>query len=1005
MRKRLVITEKPSVARDIVAALGGFTDHDGYWERDDMLVTFAVGHLLELVEPEDIDPKYKRWTLDTLPIIPEAFALKPKQGATDRLRTIESLVKRDDVEGLVNACDAGREGELIFREIAEYLESTKPIERLWLQSMTKTAIRDGFKDLRAGADYEGLSAAAHCRNYSDWLIGMNATRALTRRLKSKSENQAWSAGRVQTPTLAMLVDRELEILAHRPSPYWRILALFGHGADRYAGTWYDPSFTGVPEDEEAETEGAKDDRIFDEAKAKEIQARIAGKPALASETRKPSKETAPFLFDLTSLQREANRRFGWSARRTLNAAQRCYEGHKILTYPRTDTRALPNDYRSVVDDVIKAFSTDGRYGAASRRLLDQGLQNTGRIFDDAKVTDHFAIVPTGVVPERLDGDDARLFDLVVRRFLAAFHPPAVWSRVERNTIVDGEHFRSRAKMLQEAGWREVMGDESTPKGEAGDAPREAAEARRGGAIVLAPLIPGQDEAKDVLVEARSYEVEAEETKPPARISEARLLSLMENAGKTVEDEEAALAMREKGIGTPATRADTIENLIEKGYIVRPGRFLRPTVKGIRLIDILRRMHADRLASPSLTGELEFHLGEVEHRRRNPVVFMSEIHDYTREIVNLTRGFEFDELFPDSEPLGDCPLCKRPVFERSWFYRCKEQPHILAQQRRRAKKAPEDGAAGGPSATPLAEDTAAPSAAKPAEPPAAVDGPPDCPFRIWKDKAGRYIDRETVRELLREKRSRVLDGFTTRQGRTYRGYLELDGGEVVLQRAAGADGDESGFAPPEYEVSDAPLGPCPTCKQGEIMETRSTYLCSRGLAVLKAIARDESTSYVLKKKEIPEGMEYCPFLLPRTVCKREMTREELKAYIAQGKTEQLGDFISQRGRPFSATLVLRETGRHGFEFPPRGERKEAAGEAAVEGGAAKKPEARRGPAKKKNAPKKSEAKKKAPKAAKAAPTKSAPEPKAKKPAAKKPGAKKPAVKRRPARSSAAQPVAE
>jgi DNA topoisomerase-3 len=884
MGKRLVITEKPSVARDIVGALGGFAEKDGYWERDDYLVTFAVGHLLELVEPEDLDPKYKRWTLDTLPIMPKEFPLKPKEGASERLRTIKSLVKRSDIDTLVNACDAGREGELIFREIAEYLEAKKPIERLWLQSMTRRAIVDGFKDLRKGRDYEGLSAAAHCRNYADWLIGMNATRALTRRLKTKSENQAWSAGRVQTPTLAMLVNRELEVLAHRPVPYWRIIGAFSHEKQDYTGTWFDPSFKASEVDEEEEGQ-TRDDRIFDEAKAKAIADRLRGKSAAAaSETRKPSREAAPFLFDLTSLQREANRRFGWSARRTLNAAQRCYEGHKILTYPRTDSRALPKDYRAVVDDILDQLTGDARFANAAKRLKKDGLLNEGKIFDDSQISDHFAIVPTGVMPERLEGDDARLFDLVVRRFLAAFHPPALWSRVERTTVIDGEHFRSRAKILQEPGWREVLSD-----GDSAPAPSTS----------LMPLVPGKDEADGVAVKSKGFDLEAEETKPPARITEARLLSLMENAGKDIEDEEAALAMKEKGIGTPATRADTIENLLSKGYAVRPGRFLRPTVKGIRLIDILRRMHADRLASPVLTGELEQQLADVEHGRRDQKLFMNEIYEYTQEIVDLTKTFEFDALYPNDDPLGPCPLCGRQVYERSWFYRCKEPAHVIEKANARRQAALSGTKKNGE----VKEEPA--------------NEKPDCPFRIWKDKSGRYIDRETVRELLHQGKSPMLDGFTTRQGRTYKGTLEIEDGQIVLKRAAGAEGDDTGFAPPEYEVNETPLGKCPVCKEGDVMETRATFVCSKGLAVLKKIDRDETTSYVLKKKEIPEDMQYCPFLLPRTICKREITREEAEGYLKNGRTEQLTDFISQRGRPFSATLFLRETGRHGFEFPPRG----------------------------------------------------------------------------------------
>jgi DNA topoisomerase-3 len=877
MGKRLVITEKPSVARDIVETLGGFAEEDGYWENDTYVVTFAVGHLLELMAPEDLDEKYKRWTLDTLPILPAEFPLKPKEGMRDRLRTIKKLIVRDDVGSLVNACDAGREGELIFREITTFMESKKPIERLWLQSMTKSAIRDGFSRLEPGTKYEGLSQAAHCRNYSDWLIGMNATRALTRRLKTRSENQAWSAGRVQTPTLKMLVDRELEILGHRPVPFWRLRAAFRHGSESYAATWFNPEFSGKDAQDDE-----RDDRIFTEEQANEIAAKVRGKPGVASETRKPSREAAPPLFDLTSLQREANRRFGWSARRTLNAAQRCYEAHKVLTYPRTDTKALPNDYRPVVDRVIRSLGGDARFRPHCERLERTGLLNTDRIFDDAKVTDHFAIIPTGDLPKgTLSGDDARIYEMVTRRFLAAFCPPALWSRVERETVVEGEHFRSRAKILQEAGWREVVGDS------------EGATER------LAPLVPGNDDASGVAVDIDGAVVEKEETRHPARITEARLLSLMENAGRHVEDEEAAEAMRERGIGTPATRADTIENLISKGYVIRAGRALRPSVKGIRLIDILERMKAERLASPALTGELEQHLADVEHGRIASKAFMDEVYAYAKEIVDLAKGFEFDQLFPNEGSLGKCPLCGKDVYERSWFYRCEEPPGL-----ERPKKKPKAKKKKGEE--PPVEET-----------PSVID----CPFRIWKDKSGRYIDRQTAAEILGSKMTRVLDGFMTRQGRTYRGQLEVVDGEIQLRRVAGGGEEDEGAAGmPEYEVDERPLGACPVCKEGQVVETRGTFLCSKGLAVLRKIERDDTTTFPLKKKEVPEGMDYCAFLLPRTVCKREITREEAEQYIATGQTPLLSEFVSQRGRPFAATLHLNEKGRHRFEFPPRGEGK-------------------------------------------------------------------------------------
>ena len=436
MAKSLIITEKPSVARDISGALGGFTEEDGYWENDAYLLTFAVGHLFELLEPEELDEKFKRWTLDVLPIIPDRFEIKKKKGQSERIRIIEKLLEREDVDRVINACDAGREGELIFREIVGFLGNSKPIVRLWLQSMTQAAIREGFSRLLPGAELEPLGQAAECRAYSDWLIGMNATRALTKRLKSRKERSAWSAGRVQTPTLALLVEREFQVLAHVPRPYWRVTASFDHDGNTYTGTWYDPDFQSDDDDQR------KDDRIFDEQRAQAIVEAVRDRTGVAGETRKPSREAAPPLFDLTALQRDANARFSWSARRTLGAAQRCYEVHKLLTYPRTDSRCLPNDYREKVDQVLRSYaaasadSPAAEFAPIAGQLLDAGLQNTERVFNDAGVSDHFAIIPTGVLPKgELRGDDRRLYDLVLRRFLGAFHPPALWERVERITEV------------------------------------------------------------------------------------------------------------------------------------------------------------------------------------------------------------------------------------------------------------------------------------------------------------------------------------------------------------------------------------------------------------------------------------------------------------------------------------------------------------------------------------------------------------------------------------------
>ncbi len=881
MAKALIITEKPSVARDIADALDGFTEHDGYWESRDHVLTFAVGHLFELLEPEEIDEKYKRWTLDVLPILPEKFRLKKKKGQTDRIRTIEKLAKRSDVDRLINACDAGREGELIFREIASYFELEKPIQRLWLQSMTGDAIREGFSRLMPGAQLEGLARAAECRAYSDWLIGMNATRALTKRLKSRKETRAWSAGRVQTPTLALLVERELEILAHVPRPFWRVTATFAAADHTYTATWFDPSFA-ANEDEER-----RDDRIFERARAEAVVAAARAGEAIASESRKPSRESAPPLFDLTSLQREVNRRFGWSARRALGAAQACYEAYKVLTYPRTDSRCLPSDYRSTVDGVLRKLSAASGegvadYAAGAKRLLRDGLLNADRVFDDRGVSDHFAIVPTGVLPRAdMRGDARRVYDLVARRFLGAFHPPALWERVERTTGLGGEWFRTRARALMEPGWRAVLA--------AGD--------EEDAATPLPALIRGQDEAQDVPVRAQSIESQEEETKPPARISEGRLLSLMENAGQSIDDEDLAAVLHEKGLGTPATRAEIIENLIGKGYALRQGKALRPTVKGIRLIDTLRRIHIDRLASAALTGEIEQHLVQVEHGGRTARDFLDEMADYAKEIVERAKTFEYDELYAKDAPLGPCPKCGRPVVEMAWFYRCQPDPK-------------------------------------------AAEGE-DCPMRFWKDTSGRYMDRATIAALLRDGRTPVIDGFTARSGRTYRAHLEVDHDDWRVQVVPAGWNEEAASETPEYEVNPEPLGPCPfDGEECKVVEMPTHFACTSWLAAEEAQAAFRAAKKAAREKgeappEKPEKPDHALFVFPRTVCKREITREEALVYLRDGKTELLTDFTSRHGRPFSAQLVLKDTGRHGFEFPPRNNAKKAAaeGEGAAEAAAA------------------------------------------------------------------------
>ena len=836
MGKALIITEKPSVAHDIVDAIGGFTEEQGgeYYESDEYVCTYAVGHILTLLEPEDIDPAYKRWRLADLPIMPDEFQIKPIPRQKKRINVIKKLAKRSDIESYINACDAAREGELIFREIIKFLGHDKSIRRLWLRSMTKKAIKAGFKSLADGAEYEGLAAAAECRAYSDWLIGINATRALTVRLKSRGQRgSSWSAGRVQTPTLALLVERELEILSHNPVPFWRVHAKFDSSDHTYDGTWFDPKFkksAAGPDDRE--------DRIFVQQKAEEIVSSIRDKPALASETRKEKVRKPPLLFDLTSLQKEANRRFGWSAKRTLGAAQRCYESHKVLTYPRTSSRVLPEDYRGEVDNLLAAFSDHSRLGKFAKNLQSKGLKNEKNVFNDAGVSDHFAIIPTGQT-RKLDGDDARLFDLVSRQFFAAFYPPAIFEEVERITVIEEQHFRSKPPLvLKVPGWQECFD-------------KKPATAEEGGML---PLVKGQDNASGIDVKNKNVELDGQATKPPGRIGEAGLLSLMENAGRHVEDEELSQALQmADGLGTAATRADIIENLKSKEYV---DQSLRPTVKGIRLIDILHRIEANTLTSAALTGRLEKTLSEVESGQCSAGDYMEQVRKITEDVVERTKSFDYDKIYPAEESLGSCPNCGRDVFERAWFYGCSEATKRTDTAKR-------------------------------------------CDFLIWKDNYGRYIDKQTASTLLKNKETREIDGFRSRSGKPYKAVLAIEDGKVIRRSVAGSEDPGASF-----EINEKPLGQCPIHeKDCLVIESSSEFICQK-----KKERKDEG-------ERDADG-----FSFPRMLCKREIMREEAVAFIENGETDYLTKFISKRGRPFSAKLKRKTDWGFTFEFPVRAPRK-------------------------------------------------------------------------------------
>jgi len=724
--KTLIIAEKPSVARDLTDALPGtFENHESYYESEDTVITFAVGHLVELIAPEEYDERFKKWRMDDLPIIPDEFRLHARdKKAEKQLKVIHKLLQRDDVDKVVNACDAGREGELIFAYIYETSGVDKPVERLWINSLTKTAIKEGFEHLRPGEQLRQLEAAARSRSEADWLVGMNATRAATIR------GRAWvggvvSLGRVQTPTLALLVKREREIQAFVPEPYWLVHAEFD---PRYQGLWFEGDET----------------RLKEAKRAEEIAAKVSGKDGtVESVERKEQSERAPLLYDLTSLQRDANRRFGFSARRTLQVAQSLYEDKKAITYPRTSSRWLSGDLVPQLKPTAATLQPIGEYAAAARYVL--GLQQLplARVVNDSKVDDHHAIIPTDVEHEvsRFSPDERRIFDLIARRFLAVFHPPARYARTTVVTLVEEERFRSRGKVTLEAGWRGVYGllsdADAQQQRQDEEGENESAE--------LPPLEQGQT------VKCASAEVEAKETKPPPRYTEATLLSAMETAGKLIDDEELREAMKESGLGTPATRAETIETLIRREYIERAGKDLTPTPKGLQVITMLEE---HPLTSPELTGNWEKRLTDIEHGTDDRGKFIDDIAEFTRATVEKIAELDKEKLRPERVELGLCPRCGAEtgeiIKENSKAYGCTSW-----------KSREETG----------------------------------CGFVIWKRVAGRTITPELARQLLEEGRTKeVISGFKSRAGKPFRARLVLNGeGKVEFDFPARAQTKEAAVA--------------------------------------------------------------------------------------------------------------------------------------------------------------------------------------------------------------------
>ncbi len=849
MSKSLIITEKPSVAGDIAKALGGFKKGKDYYENEQYLISWAVGHLFALAVPASMKEQDK-WDMKKLPIMPMEFELEPAEKMSGRANVLRKLIRDKNVFEIINACDAGREGELIFRYIIQYAGTKKPIKRLWLQSMTPEAIRDGFARLRSDAEMQPLASAARSRNEADWLVGINATRAFTLRLSGGRGSTVTSLGRVQTPTLAIIVDRENKIKEFKPRELHEIIGTFRAARGEYDGRWFDEAFK--KDEEEAERTkrllrrlqlnlpnaeqrlDSENGSLWDEHRAaprlwhheiaEAIQRKCSGKQGVVElEEKKPTTQVAPQLYDLTALQREANSRFGFSAKRTLQIAQALYERHKAITYPRTDSRALPEDYLPTVRSTLGKIDNP-----FARKVLDNNwVKPNKRIFNNAKVSDHFAIIPTGTVPRSLDTNERAIFDMVTKRFVAVFFPPAQYENTTRITRLEGEPFKTEGKILVAPGWLEVYGREA-----ASEKPEENL-----------PRVTQGERVATVHIE-----IKTDQTKPPARYNEASVLSAMEAAGKLVEDEELRDAMKEKGLGTPATRASIIETLISAHYLVRHGKELQPTAKAIQTITLLKNA-VPELTSPELTGEWEFRLREIEHRKLTRDAFMRDIRELTNDIVGKAKHFHPDEHMPDTEPFGQCPKCGSPVIERFKSFTCTNE---------------------------------------------------ECDFTIWKTIAGRLLSRDEFETLVRDKQVGPLGGFRSRKGKRFDAVLKLSD-EFKTEFDFGPNGQENGAAQPDFS-SQEPLGTCPKCG-GHVFEFGMSYVCENSAGPDKT----------------------CDFRSGKVILQRSMDREQMKKLLTTGRTDLLERFISRKGRPFKAFLVVTDKKDVGFEFEkrepkPKGERK-------------------------------------------------------------------------------------
>ncbi len=793
MSKTLLIAEKPSVGQDLARVLKGpFQKKEGWLEGPEDVVTWAVGHLVQLAEPDEYDPKFKRWRMEDLPIVPDRFKLVIRdERSRKQMSVVTKQLGRDDIDLVVNACDAGREGELIFAYLFEKAKGDKPVKRLWLSSMTNAAMKEALASLRPSEELASLEQAARSRSEADWIVGMNATRAATIRLRSSFDG-AVSLGRVQTPTLAIVARREEEIKAFKPEPYWLVDAKFAAGPLTGAGDGSglaNGDGSGSADGDGAdsahgdETDGERvyrgrfhagtKPRIATEQEAVAIVEACEGKTARITKLeKKEQREKAPMLYDLTTLQREANTRYGFSAKRTLAAAQRCYEEHKALTYPRTNSRYLTKDMVAEIKPTAELVGSHKEYVRAAEYVIGLDVLPLGRVVNDAKVTDHHAIIPTKSQHDidRMGSDDKRIYDMVARRFLAVFHPEAVFenTRVESTVPVgederDGGYvFRTRGKLLLVVGWRGVYDETSAASASKGA--RAEGEEDEGADQQLPKLEQGEQ------VSTREIKSARKETKPPRRYSDASLLGAMETAGKLVDDDELREAMKDSGIGTPATRAAIIERLITVGYIERDGRSLVATEKGVNVIRLLNE-HA--LTSPGLTGDWENRLGKIERGEDSREKFMGDIAGFAKETIA-----ELDEKLKDVRipraSLGPCPICGHEIMENRKGYSCWAR-----------------------------NDSG-------------------CGFVIWKGKAGKQLPVEVARELIKTGyTARAITGFKGRSGRNFKAHLALNQTEEGKWRV---EFDEpwakEGAKPPEVEAETEAVTPETPRAESDVIEART-----------------------------------------------------------------------------------------------------------------------------------------------------------------------------------------